>query len=252
METEKVSLLEALLVGKTYDSSDGTEGYWGKVTGIDWCENNYAISPFIAEFWNTTSNLGFICAGLYTLSLPGLPQKFKVIGVVEVLLGLLSGAFHATLWWSTQKADEVIENWLLALLYHSEEKSPATAIVHCILCTLGILFLTFFLFCEVHLVSLSILAIKRVHDLKHLVPESGRTVRIMNMALAVAAACWVVDRVLCNAVIRNFQLHAWWHLLCALGIHQATMLSIVKSLQKKTVAKLVDRGMISTLDIVEV
>ena len=42
------------------------DSYWGPVTAnIDWCETNYAVSPYVAEFFNTLSSLAFVAAGVY-------------------------------------------------------------------------------------------------------------------------------------------------------------------------------------------
>ncbi|KAG1590933.1 hypothetical protein G6F48_003634 [Rhizopus delemar] len=37
------------------------EYFWGPATStIDWCEENYHVSPYLAEFFNTTTNLMFM------------------------------------------------------------------------------------------------------------------------------------------------------------------------------------------------
>lgn len=39
-------------------------GYWGPVTSsIDWCEKNYEVTPYVAEFSNTFTNIGFVILG---------------------------------------------------------------------------------------------------------------------------------------------------------------------------------------------
>lgn len=42
-------------------------GVWGETTStIDWCEENYVVSPYIAEWSNTLTNSVFILSAIYT------------------------------------------------------------------------------------------------------------------------------------------------------------------------------------------
>ncbi|XP_063497466.1 alkaline ceramidase 3 isoform X2 [Symphalangus syndactylus] len=42
------------------------EGYWGPTTStLDWCEENYSVTWYIAEFWNTVSNLIMIIPPMF-------------------------------------------------------------------------------------------------------------------------------------------------------------------------------------------
>lgn len=85
------------------------EGYWGHVTStVDWCEANYAKTPFIAEFYNTISSLTMVTqglAGLYYHWRFGKHLSFAFFCVFVVGLGSMS--FHGTLKHEYQLLDEL-------------------------------------------------------------------------------------------------------------------------------------------------
>lgn len=89
-------------------------GYWSPQTSAaNFCEVDYNVSHYIAEFINTFSNLAFIWQAIVTLP-PHLRGHARELAVwkwpVEawalVFLGLGSGVFHMTLQHRTQIVDE--------------------------------------------------------------------------------------------------------------------------------------------------
>lgn len=92
---------------KTTDAD--LSGFWGPPSSsVDWCETNYQVSAFIAEFANTLSSLSMVGAGLAGLLLhPWAEKRFHFAFASIVLLGLGSVTFHGTLWKICQAADEV-------------------------------------------------------------------------------------------------------------------------------------------------
>ncbi|KAF9163805.1 Alkaline ceramidase 3 [Actinomortierella ambigua] len=71
-------------------------GYWSPNTAsVDWCENNYVISYFIAEFWNTISSLYICLIGEvgYFLS-PTREKRLLLIMKTITIVGIGSTAFH--------------------------------------------------------------------------------------------------------------------------------------------------------------
>ena len=96
-------------------------GVWGLPTAsIDWCEPNYAITPWIAEFWNTVSSLAMVTAGLIGLASRRFAWEIRVAFGLLVLVGLGSMAFHGTLRFELQMLDELpmlyLVTWLVWLL----------------------------------------------------------------------------------------------------------------------------------------
>ncbi|CAE6413962.1 unnamed protein product [Rhizoctonia solani] len=85
-------------------------GFWGNHTAtIDWCEDNYTHTQYIAEWYNTVSNIPFIALGLYGAyySLREIPSamhrwRFTAPHIGIACVGVGSFIFHATLNWYAQ------------------------------------------------------------------------------------------------------------------------------------------------------
>lgn len=257
---EEVGLLEALVLGgsssgsRYFDESVSDSAgksddemlsasivqyYWGKPTGINWCEKDYEWNPYIAEFHNTWSNVAFVLAGvqgLRTARRLSLPMRFYVLAWSLILLGVFSAGFHATLLWTQQKLDETFENLALIILVRSDRSNQAVTLAHGMLATLGIFTVTSFLFCELHMISIVLVTLFRVKGWVYRTEivsagEAGvkRAARVAILSATIGFICWIIDRVLCTQVLRlmfNPQLHAWWHILCGVALHEAFVLTV--------------------------
>ncbi|KAK1923357.1 ceramidase [Papiliotrema laurentii] len=86
-------------------------GFWGNHTSsIDWCETNYAVLPYVAEFVNTLSNLPSILLGLYGAIATvqgGVRSRYALCYLGLSFIGIGSTGFHASLKWEWQLLDEL-------------------------------------------------------------------------------------------------------------------------------------------------
>lgn len=81
--------------------ADGISSFWGPVTStMECCEKNYAYSTYVAEFFNTISNIPTILLALIGLS-NALKQRFEkrfsVLHISNMILAIGSMFYHATL-----------------------------------------------------------------------------------------------------------------------------------------------------------
>eukprot|EP01113_Clastostelium_recurvatum_P051116 TRINITY_DN9854_c0_g1_i1.p1 TRINITY_DN9854_c0_g1~~TRINITY_DN9854_c0_g1_i1.p1 ORF type:complete len:210 (+),score=14.22 TRINITY_DN9854_c0_g1_i1:84-713(+) len=86
--------------------------YWGTPTAsLEWCEENYAMSPYICEFWNTLSSLYITAIGLVGLCLVLGPQRTgraHALACISLsIVGIGSALFHGTLLYTFQLMDEL-------------------------------------------------------------------------------------------------------------------------------------------------
>src|SRR3982751_4542751 len=123
-------------------------GFWGAPTAsIDWCEQNYALLPWVCEAFNTVSSLAMVLAGALGLSRRTVGRHVRVAFALLVLVGLGSIAFHATLRFELQMLDELpmlyLVTWLVWLLVENERTRrlghwfPAALVAYALLATAG-------------------------------------------------------------------------------------------------------------------
>ena len=134
--------------------------YYGPSTGINWCEKDYVKTKYIAEFWNTVTNIVYVYIGLKSLLLcrqKRLPTRFYMIACFILLTGITSGLFHATLHLEHQRLDEIFENASMISIFHTLSSlsiyNTTTSIElyvawHFFLCTIGIVFVRTFCFAK--------------------------------------------------------------------------------------------------------
>lgn len=81
---------------------------------IDWCEENFKVVWFIAEFFNTTSNIIFIylsVLGFLACRKYNYPLRFYLSFLSLGVVGVGSALFHGSLTYWTQLLDEVPMIW---------------------------------------------------------------------------------------------------------------------------------------------
>ncbi|KAJ1838030.1 alkaline ceramidase ydc1, partial [Coemansia sp. RSA 2708] len=89
---------------------------------IDWCEENYAVSNYIAEFWNTLTNAAMIllaALGIYSSIRYRHGKRVTAMYVGMLVVGCGSACFHATLKYTTQLLDELPMLYLCAIALYS-------------------------------------------------------------------------------------------------------------------------------------
>ncbi|EGG11053.1 uncharacterized protein MELLADRAFT_70933 [Melampsora larici-populina 98AG31] len=141
---------KAIEVKRWWSEQPPTFGYWGpSSSSIDWCEENYAITSYVAEFANTLSNLVFLFIAAYGIQKSKdekLPFTFILCHLGVLLIGFGSFAFHATLRYDMQLLDELPMTYSTTLLAYlafsrsSSQTSPTNRVYDLILNMLLILY----------------------------------------------------------------------------------------------------------------
>ncbi|KAJ2470577.1 alkaline ceramidase ydc1 [Coemansia sp. RSA 2322] len=221
-------------------------GFWGDVTSsMDWCEENYEWTPYIAEFFNSWSSLAMVLLGEACARMnPTGNPAFTLLGRSITVVGIGSWLFHATLKYSMQMTDELPMLWavsvacytMLTTQYNVNRSALKWGLSSWIffisLLTAGFSGkIQFFLFqanFNILTYVMAYLCWRAKRDLEN--AQMRHVAKLFSAGIkwyAIAGIVWLIDTNLCtyingrgaNSVLPfNMQLHAWWHVLASFGL----------------------------------
>mmetsp|Transcript_8204 Transcript_8204/g.15223 ORF Transcript_8204/g.15223 Transcript_8204/m.15223 type:complete len:286 (-) Transcript_8204:248-1105(-) len=222
--------------------------FWGPITAtLDWCEENYVLTSFVAEFWNTLSNAAIVGLALYGLRQSTryrLESQFVMCYFALLCVGIGSTLFHATLLYPAQMLDELPMIWATSVFLYAipsqqfREKHRILLIVfvisYSLVITVAYTINKSAIFHEtaygagvVLLVYQAIMALKRYPRAER---ELSGVLKLGSMAFGGAYVLWNIDNVFCSYIRRArktagwpvehlSQLHAWWHVGTGIGTY---------------------------------
>ncbi|XP_044478735.1 alkaline ceramidase-like [Mangifera indica] len=229
--------------------ADGLSSFWGPVTSTDWCEKNYVYSSYVAELFNTISNVpGILLAliGLINALRQRFEKRFSVLHISNMILAIGSMLYHATLQHVQRQGDETPMVWEILLYiyilyspdWHYRSTMPtflflygaAFAIIHALF-RFGIGF-------KVHYIILCLLCIPRMYKYYiHTADVSAkRLAKLYVGTIILGSLCWLFDRLFCEKVSTwylNPQGHALWHIIMSFNSYFAnTFLMFCRAQQR--------------------
>ncbi|KAI0050564.1 alkaline phytoceramidase [Auriscalpium vulgare] len=235
----------------------GEHGFWGPVTAtLDWCEANYQFSYHIAELANSFSNLvtvGVAVYGAILASKAELPKRYSGGFAGVALIGIGSFAFHATLLYEAQLADELpmiyVASYCVFVLFDSspgfEMESGhtklllTTSLAFDALFTLSYLFYRNPVYHQIVFATLMLLVQVRAaylvswSEASMRIPDNKKSLFVWLHGAGTATfvlgfLIWNLDNIFCDTLTSwkrvigwpaAFLLegHSWWHVFTAIG-----------------------------------
>jgi len=224
-------------------------GFWDPISAsIDWCEHNYVVSWYIAEFWNCLSSFTIFAIGvigLYQSRVRKLETSFEVLNWSIMAVGLGSVLFHGTLTYVGQLLDELPMIWSMLVWWYlimtieapSSQKYPRLALsltIYAVSFSILHAYQAFTRVFQLHFLVLTLIEVYYVvsytRRYSKIYPSVGHLAWVYIGIALVAFVGWLIDQFFCSNLyaldfpslqirVPNPQLHAIWHALNAYSIY---------------------------------
>ncbi|KAL5095544.1 hypothetical protein Trisim1_000315 [Trichoderma cf. simile WF8] len=223
--------------------------FWGETTSyLNFCEEDYVITRYIAEFINTLSSFAFVVYGVYGLSKPGHNGQTRARllsygGLIGV--GICSAGYHMTLKYHTQMSDGLSMHLLTTPMVYrlltfksSPQRTKLVAVLLTIVFTVvmvtHMVMDEFLLHATTFGLAVYLIATRTLKLISQQVPDERIRKNLRNVALfgcfnfAFGYFVWLLDDWLCSLLTSMkhsaglplaffLELHGWWHIFTCIG-----------------------------------
>ncbi|KAL1916067.1 uncharacterized protein VTP21DRAFT_6071 [Calcarisporiella thermophila] len=236
--------------------NDNSIGFWSPSTStVDWCEKNYQVSNYIAEYFNTLSSLFISIIGLIGLFLHyEHERRVRLLFCTLFIVGLGSTAFHGTLLFPGQMMDESSMIFMILTMFYCAVEMENTKCTRfgpwfpLLLVGYGSVITTAmfvsgnhkesqwqlleFVIFQASFISLAFICYLYIlyYSWRNWTKQRAWLLSpVAQLAFAIAYAFWLFDVHLCHRLRQGFnlfslnipypQLHAWWHVLSSFAMY---------------------------------
>ena len=221
-----------------------SEYFWGKPDAlVDWCEPNYAMSFYVAEFFNTVSSIPMIfwsIVGWYLSFKSGVKEfRYLLLFFSLALIGIGSISFHATLRFYGQLLDEISMIFsaycsLFCLLEYKRKEVVSIKCIFILLC-LMIFQIILYVFLEFYLIFLIeyflLMSVQIIIIFKKIIKPNFKSPQFCllltsTILILFSQFLWILENFFCETVVM-LKLHALWHILGGYGLFLFYLLLIL-------------------------
>lgn len=218
------------------------------------CEQNYSVTHFVAEFWNTLSSAVYVVVavcGLQKVTIYSLEQRanVKTAWACVCLVGLGSAVFHACMTFPTQLCDEISMLLFVLVLLYGKRLAMDEVCSPCVVdAALGVL--TWLSFCATAVyvqtraykvfVGLFVILVGCEIGSSYCVVsaatlDSKRDWQYATCCIVMGLCVWVAEPLLCGIIAQAHLLHVVWHCLSAASAYFAVChMAHLKVIARKT------------------
>jgi dihydroceramidase len=183
-----------------------------------WCEPDYYYHTYIAEFWNTISNVILLFLSLYGIYWHyKLHKQIQKSYIICILIALGSAWYHATMSRIGQLADELPMLILCTMISNHFIKWPHLNYITTLIATTYTIMDIYAIFMVYFSIITGIVLLIPFYMQKRYLERVLFQKSIIMFVLGYTV--WLIDIHACNPMIQSLYLHAWWHVFTGFALY---------------------------------